>query len=128
MLALCSATSLSRIFVSSLANAGYAPGLVGLVKLVPPNRTVYLVSGTTILICPNVPPPMVVEMVTRAAVNCVVSLLMSSSVGWPSILVSSNALRASNTSYKTPMIALIRSIAFYRLVTTARQRQRDQIA
>ena len=96
--ALCSATCCSRIFLSSSAVAGYDPGLTGRSSLVPLDNATYRLSGTTMPMCPSLPPPFVVEMVTSAAVSCVVSLLMSSSVGCPSILVISNAWRALNTS------------------------------
>ncbi len=110
--------------MSSLAVAGYAPGWTGHTNLGPVDNATYLDCGTTIPMCPSVPPRFVVEMVTSAAVNCVVSLLMSSSVDCPSILAISNALRASNTSCKIPMLVWFVQLPLNRLVTIARQRQK----
>jgi len=42
--------------------------------LVPLDNATYRLSGTTMPMCPSLPPPFVVEMVTSAAVSCIVSL------------------------------------------------------
>ncbi len=110
--------------MSSLAVAGYAPGWTGRTNLGPVDNATYLDCGTTILMCPSVPHPFVVEMVTSAAVNCIVSLLMLSFVGCPLILTISNALRALNTSCKIPMLVWFVQLPLNILVTIARQQQK----
>ena len=64
----------------------YALRWIGRMSLGPVNNATYLVSGTTILMCPSLPPPFPVKMATNAAVNCIVSLLMLLSVSCPPIL------------------------------------------
>ena len=95
--------------------------------LEPVEKDVYSVLSRIIPMCSWSPPPFVVGTVASIAPSSRVSWFMSSSVGWPSILVMSNFSRLSSMSCLIPMVDGECCLSFCEekeLIATARQRQK----
>ena len=84
---------------------GNGLGFLGTTKeLEPVENDVYSEPLRIMPMCPWSPPPFVVGTVASIAPSSRVSWFMSSSVGWPSILVMSNFSRLSLMSCLIPMV------------------------